>query len=944
MTRRLLVLLALAAPCALVLTPAPAAAVGQCGNQKDTCKCGKNNPYPCCDNGSNCTWWAWNEACCNWNYGLPGWGNANTWASYASKHPDFIVQGTPVVGSIATSTKGKYGHVAWVIGVGNGTVTVREMNCCGTCPYGMITRTHATSYFNSGFIRPKPKGPVCGNGSCEGGENCANCSKDCGGCCGNGKCDHGETCGSCAKDCVCLPKGSLELAGSQTLRGWAKDDNSGGAVTVRLRADGKDLGDVKAKSSHPKYNGRGFAFGTPAKLCDAGKHQIEAIALDNEGKGNVNLGKRPLLCRNDADHVGPFRTERDRASALDAAAAAQPEPVLPQGAADNAPPEPVQPIAGIVHGHPQDSPYALGGQVESCLRPTIGGFDGVAYALRAAFAGLPFGAVVYVDPDAPEKVVETGGAAENRTGGAGKILCLRSEATAEGVFAKAAEVAVERPVFAASGWSVAIEPLGEGLLADLEVAQTPGLSGAVGQRGALRLWRPLLEPFDRISGLAMRQDARARATLLPQIEAAEGPDLDGAFDLQRLPARDVLAFRLARAEVGGEAFTPGAAESLLRLRELRVSRNDERLAGLFRVRHLESFGLHAVADLPQAEVKSDQEMGAVLRLGHRDAGWWSRGAVRATLQLPGPAFDRVRLHVRGHLGDPALDLIARAENGAIHLPQAPTGTGAAGIDVELALQGEALHLDLALDAERFAAAEALVSLRGIALCRGGWWTVPSPDARGLFDDRSGEDELRIVAAPTEDGETPRGGWLLERSFTTPQQAVRLKLRQELNPAALRLLVLLDGVPMSVLETAATDEREVVVTSTQGSFTRVGLLLQVKAAMGPAANGQVTFRSVEVRASKADAWVDVAAVPQAFGEALQPEDGVPLPDWATAEAADATGSRDDAGPNRDRPTSESSSAQTSGCSATGRPGPSGGWPAFGLLLLAAAALSPRRRRG
>jgi hypothetical protein len=46
--------------------------------------------------------------------------------------------------------------------------------------------------------------PVCGNGSCDSGENCNNCPQDCGQCCGNTVCDaiYGENCGTCPGDCL----------------------------------------------------------------------------------------------------------------------------------------------------------------------------------------------------------------------------------------------------------------------------------------------------------------------------------------------------------------------------------------------------------------------------------------------------------------------------------------------------------------------------------------------------------------------------------------------------------------------------------------------------------------------------------------------------------------------------------------------------------------------
>jgi len=43
--------------------------------------------------------------------------------------------------------------------------------------------------------------PFCGDGSCNGSEDCCTCQTDCGSCCGNGSCDCGETHSSCQQDC-----------------------------------------------------------------------------------------------------------------------------------------------------------------------------------------------------------------------------------------------------------------------------------------------------------------------------------------------------------------------------------------------------------------------------------------------------------------------------------------------------------------------------------------------------------------------------------------------------------------------------------------------------------------------------------------------------------------------------------------------------------------------
>ena len=82
--------------CALVLCLAAshAPAVNFCGGQSHVNACGRpTNIYPCCPNGGNCTWWAWESVCRNWNVGLVNWGNANTWAGHANVDPNYDLVG-----------------------------------------------------------------------------------------------------------------------------------------------------------------------------------------------------------------------------------------------------------------------------------------------------------------------------------------------------------------------------------------------------------------------------------------------------------------------------------------------------------------------------------------------------------------------------------------------------------------------------------------------------------------------------------------------------------------------------------------------------------------------------------------------------------------------------------------------------------------------------------
>ncbi len=128
--------------------PAAETRVYSCGGYNDDCYCAAWNPFPCCSNGGNCTWWAWHMACCNWGVDVPPRGNANTWAGSLAAG-GYYLSSWPAVGRIACRNSGTYGHVAWVTGVSGDYVTVSEMNCWGN--YGARTYTYHKSYFDGGY-------------------------------------------------------------------------------------------------------------------------------------------------------------------------------------------------------------------------------------------------------------------------------------------------------------------------------------------------------------------------------------------------------------------------------------------------------------------------------------------------------------------------------------------------------------------------------------------------------------------------------------------------------------------------------------------------------------------------------------------------------------------------------------------------------------------------
>jgi len=139
------------------VTPSPSATVttasSQCGTEIDDCSCGSDNKCVCCDNNNdgdsddeydgNCVWWAWQQACCKWGVTLERCPDANTWVSEAQDE-NYPVSNTPAVDTIAVKTSGTYGHVAWVVGVDEDTITVTEMNCCRVAP-SLCTRSGENS-------------------------------------------------------------------------------------------------------------------------------------------------------------------------------------------------------------------------------------------------------------------------------------------------------------------------------------------------------------------------------------------------------------------------------------------------------------------------------------------------------------------------------------------------------------------------------------------------------------------------------------------------------------------------------------------------------------------------------------------------------------------------------------------------------------------------------
>lgn len=70
-----------------------------------------------------CTW-----GVKNWKPSVPNdWGHAKYWG-YRAEADGWTVSSRPIVGAVAWSARGYYGHVALVLSVNGDTVTIREQN------------------------------------------------------------------------------------------------------------------------------------------------------------------------------------------------------------------------------------------------------------------------------------------------------------------------------------------------------------------------------------------------------------------------------------------------------------------------------------------------------------------------------------------------------------------------------------------------------------------------------------------------------------------------------------------------------------------------------------------------------------------------------------------------------------------------------------------------
>ena len=94
------------------------------------------------------------------HFGGVHWGNAENWDDAAAEL-GYLVDDVPAVGAVAQTDSGRVGHVAWVMAVGDGTVTVEEYNMAVAGGYDV--RTVPTSDFRYLHLADTAPAPYLGS-------------------------------------------------------------------------------------------------------------------------------------------------------------------------------------------------------------------------------------------------------------------------------------------------------------------------------------------------------------------------------------------------------------------------------------------------------------------------------------------------------------------------------------------------------------------------------------------------------------------------------------------------------------------------------------------------------------------------------------------------------------------------------------------------------------
>ncbi len=920
----------------IVCVPATAEAVGWCGGVSDSCQCGADNPYPCCDNGngksSNCTWGAWHMACCNWGKGLPApWQHAKYWAGNYASHPDYEVHGSPSVGAIGCRASGTYGHVAYVTGVNGGSVTVHEQSCCegsscwpncSWCINGFQDANDSAGYFDGGYITPKGAVNFCGDGKCNNGENCASCSQDCGGCCGNGACDNGENCSTCSGDCgqccgngacdfgedcascegdcgICNepPDGELEIANCQQLMGWARDIDVEGPIGVVIKANGNVIAEMTADQPVSSHPGQGFSLSLGHELKDGTLYVIEVIGKDDKGLEDAAIagsGKQ-VLCRNGMVQTGIWTLQYQDAAGVEIA------PVAGEGG-----------WTDLSFFHPEGLGYPTSGLVQAAADISLTPFVKVTADLCGGLASPLYQASVGVDGDSlgelppePSPCLR----AEYLVSGksfSGSLLATGMELDSSG-----RDVTLRGLSFWSRGWRFGYSFDSSGLIWGSDAVDRLRFSTrpeATECRGYVAATHQFQHPFQ---GVELKGEPGNGEGPKMTVRSGNGEALDLdeclASGTCSIAGKDGESDRLEIRMDCGEGALLGAPVER-ELKEIRVFRDFVDDVPPWKVSGIKVWGL--APDLPQVTTQ-----GLALRISTYQSDFVPYGAVVGEVAFSDPQVEELR-------GMLSYSLPGACYHGFLTVDGTPVeslqfGESKAPFQIERTFG----TFGLAMTAKEGCAEDSavgFVAVENVSYLRGGWWTTPSTTHQGLRDSR-GEgcslafENLKWVGM---EGNKAFGSLLVHRFLDRPFAGVRMKVSHTFEGPFFKLRLLLDGKLVKDFPLQSPGERAAEVTGRE--FQEVGLQFAVAASDVFPFKWRADVSDIEVFREDTG-WISVCKV----GTADPDLEGI-------VQGEDVTSTEGGDG---------ASGSKSSGCGV----GTGAASRGMTLLLLAAAIVAMRRRR-
>jgi hypothetical protein len=603
-----------------------------------------------------------------------------------------------------------------------------------------------------------------------------------------------------------MPIGSLDLATCSAAMGWAEDEDTSEKVQVKLKVGGEVQASIPANGPHPTHAGFGFSWPIPPEFKDGKPRDVAADALDTQTGKATPLGPKAFLCENRTTLQGIWLTSHQDAAGLFAQLA------------------PGGPGLGIQHTQAAGYPYPISGVTTSCTKLALEPFDsGKANAAWQLGNGQQQ-ATLLVDGKELRAWQGNDGSEAGIELGAGTEICLRSKALAQLPAAGAANVALGPVVLRRGRWQYTYSADAAGMT--LAVPDGDAVRFAARMEGAafpdkpmpaagwLKVWHEMPEPFDEVTA-NVSGNWPASATL----QLADGGawiDLQPGAVQKVLPPQPLLALRFAAQDTLAPALDARATA-------VRVHRSTTMTHGRWKLERLHAWGLDAT--VPTGIPATDQ--GLAIDLLHKPTGWWATGAARASLPPLPYAVDRVRAAVALELPAGLRFRIAVDGAPAYQLPGPATRTQV----VEGAAAGHGLTVELEATQESPDLAPRTMAVRQLQWRAGQWWTALSPDSWGVGDDRLGPDptghvavRLEVAPVPMLGGKPARGFAIVHREFAEGQTGVRLRVRQDLHPAAVRASILLDGAPTRVLDAAGFHDELVIQEGV--AFKELGLALQV----------------------------------------------------------------------------------------------------------------------